>query len=215
MEAECPKVETWYVCKQQTIHQKHTQRDCLTNLIIEQKLTSSCHPTSINLAKEALLEFDSQHYIISLPRKTKVQTSCKQEEHRILEGSFLATIPRKCSIHTSEFIIINTDDKIRGQYNLITIDLNVLHNIQHQVPMESPTKLSTKDFSSLYHTTIPTYLLISSAVVLIMFLYFHLYSKKPAMDANNETLSEDIELPHISKIKENMQEHRATFMFHK
>lgn len=193
MEAECPKVDTWYICKQKVNHQTRTQDDCISKLIRHQEIDETCNPTKVYFTKEALLELDSQHYIISFPRKTKVQIFCEQEEHRLLEGSYLATIPRNCHIKTPEFTAVNIDDKLRGhaveimtfpakssnsleispQYNLTTIDLNELHNIQHQVIMETPTKFESTNFSSMYHTTIPTYVitLLGAAVLIIVLLY--------------------------------------------
>lgn len=195
MEAECPKIDTWYICKQQLSHQTRAHSDCVYNLIYHQD-TADCHPTSISLLKEALLELDSQHFIISMPNEIRVKMSCAQEKYRLLKGSYLASIPRNCSIRTSEFTIINTDNKFHGQpveimtfphsipmsanskkhlphYNFTTIDLNKLHNIQHQLLMDPPVEINNENLSSLYHTTIPTYIIVLlSALALVSLAYY-------------------------------------------
>lgn len=195
MEAECPKIDTWYICKQQLGHQIRTHSDCVFNLIYHQH-TADCHPTSISLLKEALLELDSQHYVLSLPSEIRIKSSCRQENYEILKGSYLATIPRNCSIRTPEFTIVNSDDKSRGQpveimtfpesipmsadskkqlphYNFTTTDLNKLHNIQHQVLMDPPVDINSENLSSLYHTTIPTYVIVLlSALALFSLAYY-------------------------------------------
>lgn len=194
MEAECPKIDTWYVCEQKTILQKRTHRDCTYNLLYQLELDNLCHPTSVSLFKEALLELDSQHYIISFPKPTKVEISCEQEEHRLLQGSYFATIPRNCHIRTPEFTVINLDDKILGHavelisiqseatentenrlphYNLTTINLSKLHDIQNQVLMTVPEKLENVDLSTIYHTTLPLYgitVLGASALIVLYYL---------------------------------------------
>lgn len=218
MEAECPKIDTWYICKQKISHQTRTQRDCIYHLIYQQEIDDTCHPTPISLFKEALLELDSQHYVISFPKQTKVQISCGQEEHHLLQGSYLATIPRNCSIKTPEFTIANIDDKIRGhaveimtipkessitkkqslRYNLTTIDLNKLHNIQHQVLMEVPTMVDSLNLSNtpIYHTTIPLYgVIVFSTAALIIWYYY----RQQRSEKWNPSTSTNIEMSGLSE----------------
>lgn len=228
METECPKTETWYICEQKIIHQTRTQRDCISQLIHKQEVDKTCSRTAVKLTKEGLLELDSQHYIISFPRKTRVQTTCGAEKHRILTGSFLATIPRNCSIKATEFTIINIDDKVRGHaveimtlpkslslnstkslthYNLTTINLDQLHNIQQQILTEIPTRLSTADSSSIYHTTIPTYsIVIFGAAALIILLYRHRRRVRSATPTNIELSTVNA---NSTSIAETLQDRRA------
>lgn len=195
IEAECPKIDKWYICDHKTIHQRRTRRDCIYNLILQRETDNLCQTTKISLHKEALLELDSQHYVISIPKPTKVEFSCNQEEHHLLQGSYFATIPRYCYLKTPEFTIANTDDKLRGNavelisisqdgtsnilnhrpplYNFTTIDLEKLHNIQHQVLMENPTSLETTDFFSIYHTTIPLYIIALLGAAVLSIVYIH------------------------------------------
>ncbi|CAG9090631.1 unnamed protein product [Plutella xylostella] len=172
MEAECQKVATWYICNHKARIQNKEHRDCVYDLIYQQEIEGTCHPTPISLYKEALLELDSQHYIMSFPKPTKVQLECGQEEHRLLEGSFLATIPHNCYIKSPEFTAYNIENKVLGyaveitasqklpessksrvRYNFTTIDLNKLHNIQQQIMTESPAKLDTADINGLISNT--------------------------------------------------------------
>lgn len=115
IETECQKVTEWYLCEQKVGHQIRKQRDCIHTLIYLQDIDRSCTLTPVVLSREALTQLDSQHYMLSFPRLTKVQLICQQEKHQILEGSFLARIPHNCKIGTPEFTIVNTEDKIRGQ----------------------------------------------------------------------------------------------------
>lgn len=176
IEAECPKVGATYICEQHIGHQLRTQRDCIHRLIHLQEIDETCQPTPISLSKEALTELDSQSYILSFPRPTKVQLICGQEQHKLLEGSFLARVPHNCRIIAPEFTVVNIEDKIKGlpielinipwptttlkypkaKFNLTTIELTKLHNIQMQLATEIPIQLDTID-TSVYHTTIPLY----------------------------------------------------------
>lgn len=211
MEAECQKVATWYICNHKARIQNKEHRDCVYDLIYQQEIEGTCHPTPISLYKEALLELDSQHYIMSFPKPTKVQLECGQEEHRLLEGSFLATIPHNCYIKSPEFTAYNIENKVLGyaveitasqklpessksrvRYNFTTIDLNKLHNIQQQIMTESPAKLDTADVSSLYHTTIPVYIIIlSGASVLTIIILIQRRRRNikwnPKLQSNAET----------------------------
>lgn len=188
IEAECPRVNNKYLCEQKVGHQIRTQRDCIHRLIYLQEIDGICTATPVTLAKEALTELDSQSYLISFPRPTKVQLICGQEKHQLLEGSFLAHVPITCKVKTPEFTIVNTEDKIRGSpielinipwpistethklmtFNLTTIDLNNLQNIQKQLITQDPITIDTADDASLYHTTIPVYTIaILSALALV------------------------------------------------
>lgn len=201
IEAECPKVDTIFICKQRLSYQIRTSQDCISTLIHLQKIDETCHPTPIFLSQEALLELDDQHYIMSFPIPTKVQTLCGQERHQIIEGSFLATIPRTCSIKTTEFTITNVNDKLRGQhfeilrftnkelltlstskkrrpqFNITAIDLNKLHAIKDQISMETPPKVIDVASMSTYHTTVPLYLLILLGTIALAILYIRRYRR--------------------------------------
>ncbi|XP_072930046.1 uncharacterized protein [Epargyreus clarus] len=201
MEAECPKVDTIFICKQQMSYQTRTSQDCISTLIHLQKIDETCHPTPIFLSQEALLELDDQHYILSFQTPTKVQTLCGQERHQIIEGSFLATIPRTCSIRTTEFTITNVNDKLRGQhfeiltftnsellalsssrnrkahFNITAIDLNKLHVIEDQISMETSPKVTDATSMSTYHTTLPLYLLILLGTIALAIAYIRRYRR--------------------------------------
>lgn len=197
LEAECPKIDTWFICEQSLQHQTRTQSDCIYQLIHQQEIDKSCNPTSVSLSNEALTELDDRHYVISFPKPTKVDMICTQENHEMLHGSFLATIPRNCSMRTPKFTIVNIGDKIRGQpveiitpllqsaisspvpekphYNFTTIDLNKLHDIQKHITMEVPVNPASSFDLSTYHTTIPMYsfiILSASALVIAYCLRF-------------------------------------------
>lgn len=180
IEAECPKVHEWHLCEQKTSHGIRSGTDCIIKLIQYQEIDETCPGTPISLTKEALLELDSRHYIVSFPKPTRVQLFCGHENHKVLQGSFLATIPKSCKMKSSEFTLANIDDKVNGfsieitafprmtnysqkgdqNYHLASIDLSTLNNIQKQITMESSVETDSGDSSSIYHTTIPLYLLV-------------------------------------------------------
>lgn len=221
MEAECPKIGTLYVCEQQLNHQTRTQRDCIFNLIHQQVIDETCNPTPITLSKEALMELDSKHYILSFQEPTKVKLLCGEERYQTLEGSFLAAIPKTCSIRTPKFTVTNVNDNIRGQnfeiltfphsellelsisrnqtphYNLSTIDLTKLHDIQNQVIMQNPTQPRQANISELstYHTTIPMYalLLFGAAALIIAYL-----ARRRRQTGKSETQKSIIEIQQIT-----------------
>lgn len=192
--AECPKVDSIFICELDIKQRTRNQRDCIHRLIYLQEIDESCSPTPISLTKEALTELDNQHYIITFPNSTKVLLSCDQDRYEILQGSFLAMIPHTCKISTPEFTIVNRDDKVLGKvveimtfphsfstptnklshrYKLNSIELRNLHNIQHQITMEVPVKVNEIDSLSIYHTTIPLYaiLILSATVPIILYFY--------------------------------------------
>lgn len=196
MEAECPKFDTVYICSQQMSFQTRTRRDCIFRLIHLQEIDETCSPTPIALSKEALMELDNQHYIVSFQQPTKIQMICGQERHQTIEGSFLVTIPISCSMKTPEFTITNVNDKIRGgnfeiltfpqedlqalsssnnrkpYFNITAIDLNKLHELQNQLTMEHSAKINDIDWISTYHTTIPFYVLVIPCIIAIFILYY-------------------------------------------
>ena len=193
IEAECPKITDFYLCEQKIGHQIRTQTDCIHKLIHSQEIDGTCNTTSVLLAKEALMELDSQNYIISFPRPTKVQMICNQEQHQMLNGSFLANIPHNCRIKAPEFTLVNIEDKVQGlpielinipwpsstekhmkiNFNLTTVELANLHNIQKQITMQEPIALEEVE-DSIYHTTIPLYIiaLLSTLALVSYYIYY-------------------------------------------
>lgn len=202
VEAECPKSGEWYICEQKLSHQIRSEQDCIQKLIHQQEIDSTCKPTPISLHKEALLELDDQHYAVTFPKPTKVQLNCQQEQHVILEGSYAVTIPHNCLLKTSEFTLININNKLRGQplkitsvplqlqknedsrmptLKMNTINLNALSSIERQIAFEDPVQIDTIQSSSIYHTTVPLYvlaLLTSGAVIILLYRRYCLKTER-------------------------------------
>lgn len=213
MEAECPKVNAWYICEQIIGHQLRNQRDCIHRLIHLQEIDESCQPTPISLYKEALTELDDQNYIISFPKRTRVQLICGQEQHRQLEGSYLARVPHNCRIKTPEFTVVNIEDKVKGspielidmpwpthiknqpkiKFNFTSIDLAKLQNIQNQIATD-PVTVDTAN-AYLYHTTIPLYVIILFGALALTTIYIVRRRKKYNVNKKCESSTQaDIEL---------------------
>lgn len=195
MEAECPKLNNWYLCEKSINHQLRTKPDCVQELITNEVLQETCQFTTVTLMREAMEKLDDQHYILSFPNKTKVQLICNQKDYTTLQGSYLTTIPIGCRLKTEEFTVANDYDEINGQplklakidydakkqaavsthVNLNSIDLQGLHDIQEKIMMQSPVEAKYVRMDALYHTTIPFYAVTLSGVVLIVILVTRRY----------------------------------------
>jgi hypothetical protein len=194
MEAECPKSGDWYICEQKLSHQIRTEQDCINKLIHFQEIDGTCKNTPISLTKEALLELDDQHYAITFPHPTKVKTSCQQEQHVILNGSYVATIPQHCSMKSPQFTIVNINNKLRGQplkimsiplenrhqesntiLKMDSINLKNLETIEQHLSMEKQIEVNEIVSSSFYHTTIPLYLIILLGTSVTAFIIYRRY----------------------------------------
>ncbi|KAL0879699.1 hypothetical protein ABMA27_003414 [Loxostege sticticalis] len=188
IETECPKINSWFLCQATPNYSTRDEPDCIQQLIIKQEIHRSCKQTAVTLMKEALEQLDDQHYTLYLPTPTKVKISCRQEQYRTLQGSFLVIVPLNCHVKTPEFTIANTNAHIKGHvvkimempqydesrhqdhplFTLNTMNLENLHAINTKISLQSPVKLNDATEQSLYHTTIPLYVVILSLVAFII-----------------------------------------------
>lgn len=195
IEAECPKTSKWYLCEEKRSLQSRSSDDCIQHLITTQQRNKMCSPTTIALEKPAYEELDEKHYSISFPVSTKVHLSCGQDLYKTLQGSYLAVIPHKCYLETPDFSISNTNDRLKGQvmkimdlpkddigtsssaptFKLNSINLDRLHTTNEKISLQSPLHLEKGIDYSLYHTTIPMYVVIASACALISSLLYRKY----------------------------------------
>ncbi|XP_026739858.1 uncharacterized protein LOC113506473 [Trichoplusia ni] len=189
IEAECPKLNNWYLCEKGVAHQIRTKADCIQELITNQVLQESCHFTTVTLTTEAMEKLDDQHYVLSFPHETKAQLICNQKDYTSLQGSYLATIPVGCRLKSEEFTISNDYNEIKGQplklmkipynaekhaaaathVNLNSIDLQGLHSVQDKITLQTPVHLDQPQMDTLYHTTIPFYgVLLAAGITIII-----------------------------------------------
>ena len=211
METECPKSGEWFICEMKLNHQMRNKQDCIQKLIYEQEIDETCKSTLISLYKEALLELDDQHYAVTFPKPTKVQLNCQQEKHVTLQGSYIVNIPQHCFLKTSEFTIVNINNKLRGQplkiismpiqmrrdeniptLKLNSISLNTLNSIEKQLSLEKPIEINKIHTTGIYHTTIPLYVLIlfgASALSVLYYRQHRRYSYIQNNESNNIELS--------------------------
>lgn len=187
IEAECPKFNQYHLCEEGINHQPGGHLDCIQSLIYNQSLDKSCRPTKITFTKEAMEQLDDRRYTLIFPQPTKTELQCERREFISLHGSYLATIPPKCSLRTEEFTIINTNDQIKGQPLKITeipmaldiseaaiphlklnsLHLKGLHDIEDKILMQHPVQIDHTDINqAMYHTTIPIYTILLAATVL-------------------------------------------------
>lgn len=171
---------------------------------------------------------DDRNYIVTFPKPTKIHLNCSQEQHKTIQGSYLARVPRNCKITAPEFTIINIENKIKGQvleimdigvptyisennhqptFNLTSIELSNLHNIQKQLTMEKPIELEKED-SSVYHTTIPFYSTMLIATIAISIVYLVRRKRAMYIVKNKNEVSAQVELPNIETSE---QRRAATF----
>lgn len=197
MAAECPRTSKWYICNENRSLQTRATQDCFHQLITNQQQTNSCHPSTVTLENPAFEKLDEIHYTISFPSPTRVHLSCGQDLHKVLKGSYVAIVPRNCFVETAAFTISNVHNHLKGQilkimdlplkdtsqmipataFKLDSINLDQLHDISKKILIQQPLKLNTDSNDSLYHTTIPLYVVLFSASALGVFL---LYRKKCA-----------------------------------
>ncbi|CAK1582403.1 unnamed protein product [Parnassius mnemosyne] len=191
IEAECPKFKDWYLCGETMDHQLRQVPDCIQNLLINQAIDKTCDVVTITLSRPAMEELDEKHYILSFPNATRIHYLCGKENYNILSGTYLATVPMSCSLDTPDFTITNINDVVEGQplkimklttdieeppkgnsqIHLNSIDLRRLHDTKHRV-ITQPTleiKQASPDYT-VYHTTIPLYIILLSALALTMLL---------------------------------------------
>lgn len=224
IEAECSKYNNWYLCEKEVTHQIRTKSDCIQELISNQALQESCQFTTVFMSKEAMEKLDDQHYILSFPHPTKIQLVCGREDFISLQGSYLVTIPTSCHLRTTEFTLINENDEIQGQplklinipydaekqdaasnyIHLNSINLRGLHNIQNKIMIRQPVKLENAQSDVLYHTTIPFYVVMLSATILIIVLLSYRYQCLPCKD-NTKSNSKD----HIYAVPEKNEDHMS------
>ncbi|KAL0861747.1 hypothetical protein ABMA27_009223 [Loxostege sticticalis] len=218
IETECPKSNTWYLCEMKINYKPHDQVDCIQTLITTQRLDTICEYTSVHLDKEALEQLDDKHYVFAFPKPTKTQTSCGKNTYTTLQGSYLATVPSGCYLQTSEFTILNSNDRTRGTaikimdlppledpssaspkplIKLNSINLENLHASNTKISLQHPVEISQSVGSSLYHTTIPMYVvLLSTAALTIGLLIRRSYVKRQRNPYNTqETYAEISENP--------------------
>lgn len=195
IETECPKVTKWFICEEKMNSQIRTQADCIQKIIVDQSLDTSCRMTTVSLTKEAVEKLDERHYAISFPQPTNIHTTCGREDFNVAQGSFLATIPLNCILRTNEFTISNINDHVEGKpmkimkiptdavtqspemqthIELNSIDLKGLHEIQDKVMLQPNLHLNSIP-TTLYHTTVPFYGVLSSALVLITIICIRRY----------------------------------------
>ncbi|XP_045484898.1 uncharacterized protein LOC111002774 [Pieris rapae] len=186
IETECPKLNSWFLCTSKPDYKKD-KHDCIQQLITHQELNQSCPLTSVVLQNEALEQLDDKHYTMSFPTLTKVKLFCGQEQYRTLQGSYVATIPLNCYLKAPGFTITNVNNRIKGHIvkileipqhieskyseqpilNLASVDLNTFHSLNTKMSMQPPVHLNQYEDISLYHTTIPLYIVLVITIILV------------------------------------------------
>ncbi|XP_038214023.1 uncharacterized protein LOC119833878 [Zerene cesonia] len=208
MEAECPKVNEWYICAHTSKFRSRDDPDCIYHLITQQELLPSCKLTTVSLTRTAIEQLDDKHYTVSFPNNTKVKTFCGQEQHRVLYGSYLTVIPLNCYIKTPTFTILNSKNHIKGNplqimdlpksnnqdlqaekpyVTLNSINLENLHSISEKISLQKPIQIEQIPTESLYHTTIPFYVVLCSIAMLSIGI---LYRKLCLKNTSNKTVEE-------------------------
>nr|XP_026499969.1 uncharacterized protein LOC113403598 [Vanessa tameamea] len=113
---------------------------------------------------------------------------------------------------TEEFTIMNDKDEIKGQplkllqitssattqdvqthINLNSINLQELHSAQDKIIQEGTLQLDKPQLDTLYHTTIPLYIFMSStgAFIIAMICYRYKFAKKKNLSEIKISTSKD------------------------
>lgn len=198
METECPKANHWHLCDDQPNHHSRRHPDCIQHLITKQQTATSCQFTTVTLSTEAKEQLDDRTYVASFPNATRVRLSCAQEQYKTMNGSYLITVPRGCLLQTPEFTISNTHDRIQGQVlkiidlpmeemqssvtsrsiKLNSINLSNLHESDSKIMLQHPVSLNGPQINSIYHTTIPVYLLLIFLIIIVTTVICRRYLRK-------------------------------------
>lgn len=195
IEAECPKYNTRYICEEKLHQQIRSEPDCIQKILTHQTLEGSCELTSISIKKETIEKLDDRHYVVVYPQPTQVQITCGSSDYRKLQGSYLITIPYKCSLRSKEFTIYNSNDRIEGQpikiLNITTIEmtsalpppillssinLKELQTIQDKIISQPPIQAKNLSTETLYHTTLPFYVVLMIIIIISITLTFRRYA---------------------------------------
>lgn len=224
LEAECPKISQRYLCEDKISHRYVNQPDCIYQLIISQQLNETCHFASVSMTSGALEQLDDRHYIINLPIPTKIRLSCTQNQYVQMKGSYLSVIPKGCSLQSPDFTINNIDDNLKGQVLRImnlptieheaelqmnqsiilnTIDLKALHTIDSELLQRHPVKNNDVPNDAIYHTTIPIYIILLIATIVILYFTIRYYLKRRGMREINQDQSIEPEVYHEIPDKKN------------
>lgn len=220
IETECPKTSVSYLCERKINYQPPDRVDCIHQLIIAQKIDATCEPTSVTLTREALEQLDDKHYVISLPNPTKIQLACEKNQYFTLQGSYLVDIPHNCYLHTPEFTITNSNDRTRGQVikimnlpaldesplrsqeprvKLNSINLENLHTSNTKISLTQPIEMNTTN-ESIYHTTIPMYVILLSATTIVIVIVARRYWIKKRSDTESIEMNPVTGDEHYAKI---------------
>lgn len=209
IETECPKYNHGHLCEDDPSRRNGKQSACITHLILQQRIHESCHFTTVFLSSEAMEQLDEHHYVLSFPALTKVQLTCSEDQYKLLDGSYLAVIPKGCKLQSPTLKASNHHDRVEGHilkimdvafneekpYNeptkimkLNTIDLSHLHSSNSKIAVQESVTLKPLDLQSIYHTTIPVYvLLIGAAALIIIFVRF----RRNIMKHQNQSANPD------------------------
>lgn len=196
METECPKTTHWYLCEGRANYQLQSQPDCIHQLIVTQRVDTLCKITTVTLTHEAVEQLDERHYSMNFPDPTKVRVICGKTQYRTLHGSYLATVPRGCSLMAPEFTVTNVQDRLQGQVlqimevpspnpsqnpdteatiKLNSVNLESLHTINSKISLQAPVHLNKATSDIIYHTTIPIYAILLSTAALVTALTIRKY----------------------------------------
>lgn len=146
------------------------------------------------------------------PNTTKIHLSCGQDLYKSLQGSFLISIPQNCYVETPDFIISNSEDHLKGRpikimnipteqptiqpltssLKLNTIKLEHLQAANLKVSQQQLVSL-TDENRSLYHTTIPIYVIILTAFGLIAGTAYRKY-KSQQMNTTEKSNEDSTEI---------------------
>lgn len=194
----CPRTSQGYMCEESPYLRNESSEDCIYQLITTQQKNATCKPVTVTLKSPAFEELDDKHYTVSFPHPTKVHLSCQQDLHQELEGSYLVIIPQHCYLETSYFMLSNVKDRLKGQaikimdlpkqedrksplltpFRLNSVNLEHLHATNEKISLQSPIQNLMEQNHSLYHTTIPVYVILISACVIISGLAYRRYHLK-------------------------------------
>lgn len=110
---ECIDLQPNFLCKQQNLLFINEHLDCVTSLL-STEADISCPQIPVKLTQQLIFEINKANYIGIFPKIQKLQMNCKINDVALLEGTYLFSVPPKCSLKTSHFVYTNDKIKVIG-----------------------------------------------------------------------------------------------------
>lgn len=199
MSQPCKKLKDGYFCEETSLNPK-TKNDCIFQILQLSDIEVPCPSIPVVNKQEVVEQIDEANYILLLPNKTKIYTSCGKMDFSILQGNFLVHLPYGCELKTPKYVFSNQESKTEGQALLLpeikispekieenikdieiqNVPLDQLHTLQKQQREMSQVSLKEVDSTPPYAWSLPVYIILIIGITLIA-IWKYTSKKAPPM----------------------------------